>query len=155
MKKAIPAAYEKYFNIVGVIADSEEKSSETHIVLDRQSFLAMFSHRENFFDVVTMFDPLRRSTIRALHELADKGIIGLDKDKPRRTQRCGSCSMRILVAVFMQLMKHTQTLIMLYRQRAALKELGDQIRAYIGPEETRTLVVHLRGALGKIERVEL
>lgn len=155
MSKLISDRMRRFFDISGVVADPPEGEvdDDRFMYLTRERLLAIFSHRERFFDAVPMFHPLRRTTLNALQTLADKGMIGLG-GPPKKKAPCGSCSQKTIAVVFIQLLRHIQTLIALFEGNGTLCQLGDQLRAYLGGSNGRRLVVYLRGQHNVLRRVE-
>ena len=151
--KAIPEVYARKFDIPGIVADPATMDESSCVYLTRDRWIALFSHTDRFFDGVPIFDPLRGSVIQALNTLANKGIIGLG-DKAPSKGGCRACQMKILMAVFMQMLRHVQTLIIHWKKVGALDTVGKQLRAYVNVPDDKRLVVILRGNDGNLERVE-
>jgi hypothetical protein len=145
----IPERFSRYFNAAGVPVTPMEKDTDTKVVLTREYLLDLCLEREPFFDTVTLFQPLRNVTLDTLQKLEKKGIInGKDIGKG-----CRACKQKALVSVLLQILKHIQTLIVQYRSKDKLKEVGDQIRKFIGKPEVALIIV-LRTRTGSTERIE-
>lgn len=155
MSELLSERMRKFFDIAGVVADPPEGQAddEQFVYLTRERLLAVFSHREKFFDAVPLLHPLRRATLNTLQALADKGMIGLG-GPPSKKPSCGSCAQKTVAVVFIQLLRHVQTLVALFETNGTLGRLGDQLRAYLGVSNGRRLVIYLRGRQNVLRRVE-
>jgi len=144
----------KFLNVPGVISDppEHEDHDKLDIVLSREAILSLIAKKEDFFDAVPQFNPLRRAGIKAIKKLEEKGLI--NTTKPPARVGCSSCMRKTLATVFRQLLSHVQTLMLLFNEKDMLPQVGYAIRAYLGADQNRKIIIYLRTRTDGIHRLE-
>jgi len=144
----------KYLDIPGILADPPDGYAvkDGEVVLTRELILALIAKKEEFFDAVPVFHPLKRSAVRAIETLEKKGLI--NSVAPLKKGGCASCIRKSLTVIFLQLLRHMQTMFATFHDKGTLSVAGDQIRGYLKADKNSKLIVYLRSRDNELVRLE-
>lgn len=146
----------------GIPSDPPADAPKTEYALSLQRITNLVSTPELFFEMNSLFQPLKPHVDKALQTLLKAGIINYADQKPKRRKGCGGCSRRKLLAFALQFASRFQTIVLRAQQDEDLKrKLESELRAYIErktPAEIRAgmpIVLYARLKNNKIRKVVL